>query len=94
MSIHRKFATYAAALFGASLAVAVSAPAAASPPTRFEVCPAILSEPICDLVRPPESSSDGSGTRPAVRPVSVERRAAIDLSCTGTSLTTVAVCVG
>ena len=94
MSIHRKFATCTAVLFGASLAVAVSAPAAASPPTRFEVCPAILSEPICDLVRPPEPSSDGSGTRPAVVLDSVERRAAVDLSCSGTPMTTVAVCVG
>jgi hypothetical protein len=94
MSIHRKFATCTAALFGASLAVAFSAPAAASPPTRFEVCPAILSEPICDLVRQPEPSSDGSGTRPAVVPASVERRAAVDLSCSGTPMTTVAVCVG
>ena len=93
MTINRKIATGIAAVIGTSLLIATPAPSNASPPTRFEVCPAILNEPICDLLRPPSDASDdgGGGTEPAVR--LVNRTAAVDVACGGATRANVHVCV-
>ena len=100
MTIHRKIATSAVtAIAGASLVIAVSTPAGASPPTRFEVCPAILTEPICNLLREPDSDSGGGGggggTLPEVLPQLTDRRSGPpDTSCGGRPTASVVVCIG
>ena len=63
MTTTRTIALWTTALIVGSLAFANSMPTSASPPTRFDVCPAILSQRICDLLRMPDGDSarDGAG---------------------------------
>jgi hypothetical protein len=60
VTTNRKITLGITALIVGSLAVASSTPASARPPTRFDVCSAILSQRICDLLRTPERAG-GNG---------------------------------
>ncbi len=94
MTTNRTLAFGTAALIGV-LSFAVSTPSSASPPTRFDVCPAILSHPICGLVRTTEPDPGGSrGTKPAVVPqVADEVPTDVDIGCGGISRTAYTVCL-
>ena len=63
MNTHRKIALGTAALIVGSLAFVSSTPSSAAPPTRFDVCPAILSQRICDLLRAPATRTKVSTAR-------------------------------
>jgi hypothetical protein len=56
------------ALIGATLVIAVPTTASAASPTRWDVCPAVVDEPRCDLVEHVPTSTNGSATEPAVVP--------------------------
>ena len=66
MTTNRKIALGTAVLIVGSLAFAGSTPASADHPTRFDVCPAVLSQRICDLLRTPErAGGNGASSSPA-----------------------------
>ena len=89
-----KTTTSIAALIGAALVIATPTPSSATSPTRWDVCPAIVDEPLCDLVEQAHTTTNGSGTKPAVVPeVNRTPDAGLDMSCGGTLIAHVQVCV-
>ena len=54
------------ALIGATLVIAMPTPSSAA--TRWDACPAIVDEPLCDLVAQVHTGTNGGGTEPAVVP--------------------------
>ena len=82
MKIRTSIGTGVAAAISATLLTLSSAPVSAARPDAWDVCPAIDSEPLCNLVRHHRAASD----RPAA--------AAVRIQCPGHPIFRVVACGG
>jgi len=93
MSIRNGIRSGIAAVIGAAVLVVTPAISRAQSPADWAICPAIDTEPVCDLVV--HADSNGAGGRPVTVQRSAPRNTAdvyIDISCTSRPVLWIVAC--
>jgi hypothetical protein len=90
MNCTNMITTGIAAFLGATLLIATPTTSSASSPTRRDVCPAIDTEPLCDLLRD-VANANGAGLEPAIVGHPTPRDHAV-IDCTGRPIIRVYAC--
>jgi hypothetical protein len=88
------FKTGIVAVIGAGLLAVTPTISSARSPQGWDICPAIDSEPVCELAAQP--AADGAGGRPATvtPPARPSNDVAADISCPSRPIYTIVACAG